>query len=49
MTGLFVAYIAFLLGGIAEASLLRLWTVTLLFMLSGLACIEAFRSKEIVL
>lgn len=45
-TGLIVSYVAFLLGGLAEASLLRLWTTTLLFLLSGLSTIEIFGAKN---
>jgi O-antigen ligase len=44
--GLVVSYSAFLLGGIAETSLLRLWGATLLFLLTALACIEIYRIKN---
>jgi len=46
LAGLIVAYVAFLLGGIAEASLLRLWVVMTLFIITGLADALLFSSKK---
>lgn len=45
-TGLIVGYVTFLLGGIAETSLLRLWGTTLLLLLTALAGVETFSTKK---